>query len=258
MSQQKKTKADKKQGDGYAAVLICQIITAIILFVLFSVLIKPYEALNSIVTKYICEEKLNISSVVTAVGDYFSSENNWQVFSHNAPTGESSLNDDISPSTSDSAGRGGDDIELFRAEENTSFAPLRVTATILSPIEDGRYTSFFGYRINPITNKFSFHTGLDIAAGEGTKIRAAYNGTVLRTGEDDRSGKYILLSHDDGFITFYCHCSEILAPMGARLRQGETIALVGSTGWSTGPHLHFEVRKDNIRYNPLPLIENEI
>ena len=74
-------------------------------------------------------------------------------------------------------------------------------------------------------------------------------------GEDSRAGKYIFLTHDDGYVTFYCHCSEILAEVGAVIRQGETIALVGSTGWSTGPHLHFEVRKNNIRYNPLYILE---
>ena len=135
------------------------------------------------------------------------------------------------------------------------FSPIRSTSPTVSPIENGRYTSYFGYRISPITGEFSFHTGLDIAAAEGTKIRAVLSGRVLRIGEDDRAGKYIFLEHDDGFVTFYCHCSEIMAQVGAVIRQGETIAKVGSTGWSTGPHLHFEVRKDNIRYNPLNILE---
>ena len=76
-------------------------------------------------------------------------------------------------------------------------------------------------------------------------------------GEDSRAGKYIFLEHDDGVVTFYCHCSEITARMGDVIRGGEMIARIGSTGWSTGPHLHFEIRKDNIRLNPMWALEND-
>lgn len=154
------------------------------------------------------------------------------------------------------ADMGGEDIS-YTATENTSFAPVSTTAPIVAPVNSTKYTSSFGYRINPITNERSFHTGLDIAAPLGTKIKAAYSGTVRKTGEDSHSGKYIFLTHSDGFETFYCHCSEILAQQGAVIRQGETIALVGSTGWSTGPHLHFEIRKDGTRLNPLWVLEGK-
>lgn len=152
---------------------------------------------------------------------------------------------------------GGEDIEIFKATENTSFSPIETTCAIVAPVDSKKYTSKFGYRINPITNEKSFHTGLDIAAPLGSKIRAAYTGTVRKTGEDSRSGKYIILTHSDGFETFYCHCSKILANQGAVIRQGETIALVGSTGWSTGPHLHFEVRKNGTRLNPMYLLNED-
>lgn len=152
---------------------------------------------------------------------------------------------------------GGVDIELYKAADGTSFSPFATTSAVVKPVLSEKYTSYFGYRINPITNEKSFHTGLDIAAPLGTKIRASYNGTVRKTGEDSHSGKYIILSHDDGFETFYCHCSEILAEEGAVIRAGETIALVGSTGWSTGPHLHFEVRKNGERLNPLEVLKDD-
>ena len=93
-------------------------------------------------------------------------------------------------------GSGGEDLEFYEAADNASFAPIRSTSPAISPIEKGRYTSYFGYRISPITGEFSFHTGLDIAASEGTKIRAVLNGRVLRIGEDSRAGKYIFLEHD--------------------------------------------------------------
>lgn len=151
---------------------------------------------------------------------------------------------------------GGDDQPVYKAVQNTSFSPVSTTCPIVAPVNSTRYTSNFGYRINPITGKKSFHTGLDIAAPLGTKIRAAYAGTVKTVGEDDRSGKYIILTHKEGFETFYCHCSKIIAEKGAVLRQGETVALVGSTGWSTGPHLHFEIRKNGERMNPKQVLDN--
>lgn len=127
---------------------------------------------------------------------------------------------------------------------------------LISPVENGRYTSYFGERTDPINEGYDYHKGLDIGADEGDRIRAVYDGIVLSVGEDSRSGNYIFLEHKNGYVTFYCHCSEILATEGTVIRQGETIALVGSTGYSTGPHLHFEIRKDGESIDPLPFIEN--
>ncbi len=127
---------------------------------------------------------------------------------------------------------------------------------IIMPV-NGIYTSYFGMRTNPITGQDSLHTGLDIAAAQGTKIKAACSGVVRKVGEDSRSGKYIYLTHEDGAETLYCHCSAVLAEQGASIRQGETIALVGSTGWSTGPHLHFEFHKNGKRLDPLPLLNRK-
>ena len=156
-------------------------------------------------------------------------------------------------SLSISKNAGGKDLSTYKAKEGTTFSPTETTAPIVKPVS-GSYTSYFGYRTNPITGNNTFHTGIDIAAAQGTKIKAAYPGTVRKTGEDSRSGKYIYLTHSNGFETLYCHCSKILAEEGAVIRQGETVALVGSTGWSTGPHLHFEVHKNGTRLDPLPIL----
>ena len=154
----------------------------------------------------------------------------------------------------ESEAAGGEDIKKSAVPENCSFLTLKLTTPMISPVENGRYTSYFGFRVNPVTGEYGFHTGLDIAAKKGTPIRAALSGRVLEVGEDSRAGKYLKLSHQNGLVTFYCHCSEVLAEEGANIRQGETVALVGSTGMSTGPHLHFEVRKNNMRYDPLRVL----
>ena len=149
---------------------------------------------------------------------------------------------------------GGEDIALLSVPDNCTYAPLKLTVPLLKPVSEGRYTSYFGFRENPVTGQYGFHTGLDIANKEGTPVRASLSGVVTKVGEDSRAGKYIILTHDNGLLTFYCHCSEILATENAVIRQGETVALIGSTGMSTGPHLHFEVRKNGIRFDPLPLL----
>ena len=256
----------EKKKDMYTAVLISQIVSAVILILIFNFMVKPNAEAYSLLKEFIGREQFTVSDIADAVKNYFSSENTWAVSGDNVTiidnadgyTGEENVSSDAENTQAENAetpnGTGGEDLEIYEAAANTSFAPIMPTSPATAPIENGRYTSYFGYRINPITNKFSFHTGLDIAAPEGTKIRAVYGGKITKTGEDGRAGKYIFITHDDGFMTFYCHCSEILAEEGANIRQGETIARVGSTGWSTGPHLHFEVRKNDIRYDPLHIL----
>lgn len=252
-------KEEKK--DYYSAVIVSQIICAVLLTVLFTVFIKTSDSLKSEFMSYIGKEMFDTSSAIASLKEYLSSDNSWAVFGSNVtnavPEYETAVSSTDETTDANLTGTGGEDLTIYEAAKNTSYAHIKTTVPAIKPVDGGRYTSYFGYRINPITGEFSFHTGLDIAAEEGTKIRAAYSGVVTRVGEDSRAGKYVFLTHDDGFVTFYCHCSEILVGEGAVIRQGETIAKVGTTGWSTGPHLHFEIRKDNIRYNPIFILEND-
>ena len=136
---------------------------------------------------------------------------------------------------------------------NCILAPVYLTVKPIMPV-DGVFSCPYGYRINPVTKKFGFHTGVDIAAAEGTPIKAAFNGTVVEVGVNSDYGNYILMDHGNGIKTFYGHCSSILATKDAVIRAGETIAFVGSTGISTGPHLHFEIRFNDKYINPAPLL----
>ena len=133
------------------------------------------------------------------------------------------------------------------------FAPITSTVAMVTPVQ-GRITSPFGYRIHPITKKYGFHNGVDLAAAEGTPIAAAFNGTVSEIGSNSVRGSYIVLSHGANTETYYLHCSEILAEEGAVIRAGEIIAKVGRTGWATGPHLHFSVAINGVYYNPVWLM----
>lgn len=112
-------------------------------------------------------------------------------------------------------------------------------------------TSEFGNRIDPITGERRGHTGMDLAVPTGTPIRAALPGTVtVSTYNQGGYGYYIMIDHGDGLSTLYGHCSQLLASVGRTVEAGDVIALSGSTGRSTGPHLHFEVRVNGQRTNP--------
>jgi murein DD-endopeptidase MepM/ murein hydrolase activator NlpD len=115
----------------------------------------------------------------------------------------------------------------------------------------GPVTSGFGWRIDPIFRRRALHTGIDIAAAWGTPVEAAENGTVLYVGWMTGYGNVVVLDHGNGVSTVYAHLSSYVVRTGESVNRGQVIAHVGSTGWSTGPHLHFEVRQDGQPTDPL-------
>ena len=135
--------------------------------------------------------------------------------------------------------------------EKADFSPVFLTVNFIRPIKDGKITSKFGYRVSPITNKFSLHKGLDIAAPQNTKIYAVYDGVVIKAKYHKINGNYIVIKHSDNIKTSYNHCNKLLVKEGETVRKGEVIALVGETGYATGNHLHFEVLLNGKYINPL-------
>ena len=123
------------------------------------------------------------------------------------------------------------------------------------PLESTTVTSDFGDRTNPISNKEEIHTGIDIAAGYGTPVTAAWPGNVYETGEDEIYGKYILIRHANNFFTKYCHLSEISVDENDFVLAGEEIGKTGDSGWATGSHLHFEVIVEGHYIDPKECLE---
>lgn len=120
----------------------------------------------------------------------------------------------------------------------------------------GWVTSKYGYRISPFSNEKEFHNGIDIAASKGEPIHAADSGTVVNVGfSPDVYGHYMILQHKDNFQTLYAKCEKILVKEGQVLKSGDIIATCGSSGRSTGPHLHFELRKDGKPVDPEKYVE---
>ncbi|BCJ92879.1 hypothetical protein acsn021_04480 [Anaerocolumna cellulosilytica] len=119
-----------------------------------------------------------------------------------------------------------------------------------------RITSYFGNRNQPTAGASTYHKGIDIGASTGTEIVAAASGTVVTAAHSSSAGNYIMISHGNSTFTVYMHCSKLLVSVGQQVNQGETIALVGSTGVSTGPHLHFGVSVNGGYVNPLNYVSN--
>ncbi len=119
----------------------------------------------------------------------------------------------------------------------------------VSPVR-GAITSYFGYRVHPISGETTFHFGADVGVGTGTAVGAFADGKVQETGYTWVYGNYMKVSHADGFVSFYAHLSKIEVKTGKSVSRGDRIAKSGNTGYSTGAHLHFELLKDGKRLNP--------
>jgi len=115
--------------------------------------------------------------------------------------------------------------------------------------------SGFGYRIHPILGTRRFHAGIDIGAPYSAAVRAAAGGEVIQAGYFGGYGYSIMLYHGGGYATWYAHLSSINVSMGQMVERGSMIGRVGSTGWSTGPHLHFEIRIKGVPQNPMGYLQ---
>lgn len=120
----------------------------------------------------------------------------------------------------------------------------------------GYISSPYGYRIHPIDGIKKFHSGLDLAVVSGTPIYSAQDGKVIHSGSMGGYGLTVMIQHDNGVVTLYAHCSSLVAQVGQYISKGDHISNVGSTGKSTGPHLHFEVRANGSTVNPLSFINH--
>lgn len=132
----------------------------------------------------------------------------------------------------------------------------KMSVEFQAPIE-GRLSSRFGNRFHPIDHKVKFHQGIDIAAPRGTAIKAAAEGTVVFAGWSKGYGNTVVIEHADGRQTRYAHAQKLFVSKGDVIAAGEKIAAVGSTGKSTGPHLHFEIIENNRRINPLKILAQD-
>jgi murein DD-endopeptidase MepM/ murein hydrolase activator NlpD len=151
--------------------------------------------------------------------------------------------------------------QRFRFFPGDDFSPTEraffLNAAFRFPLPAFTLTSAYGLRRNPVTGNLVFHQGLDLAAPPGTDVYATRDGTVDEIGDDPIYGKYVVIRHEGDWSSLYGHLSEVLTDLRKPVRSGTLIGRVGSTGQSTGPHLHFELRQDGRSRNPAPLLPSK-
>jgi murein DD-endopeptidase MepM/ murein hydrolase activator NlpD len=138
-------------------------------------------------------------------------------------------------------------------ERLAHYTTLLRSLPVGTPVE-GDLTSRFGHRASPFTGRSSFHEGLDISLDTGSKVLVTGDGVVSKVEYDGAYGWMVDVAHNPELTTRYAHLSKVLVHSGARVKRGELIAYSGSTGRSTGPHLHYEVRFKGLPKNPMPFL----
>ena len=282
MNERKKVKEQKDKKDYYFSVVLSQLLCfSAVLLLFFTMNDTDKAAVREKYSSLLGEDFLSVefASVVSEFKDYFIDQSKTfavsgsrvEHYDNETTIPESDKAEDERTTFSEKEQTVSSDNEpavqtaltvssLNNSEKKVSTVPLKLVKEkpkkIIFPLDEGRYTSLFGERTDPITEGSDYHKGIDIGADEGDRIKAVYDGKVISVGEDERSGKYVFIEHKKGIVTFYCHCSEILVSKDDIVNQADTIALVGSTGYSTGPHLHFELRVNGESVDPLPLLEN--
>ncbi|MEZ5425372.1 MAG: peptidoglycan DD-metalloendopeptidase family protein [Pyrinomonadaceae bacterium] len=147
--------------------------------------------------------------------------------------------------------------ENFSAGDKMVLSPVAGSAPVEYEMPlTGRISSSFGNRFHPIDKKVKFHTGVDIAVPRGTPISSAAEGVVKFAGRKGGYGNVVIIEHPDGRETFYAHADKLLVKKGQVVSGGQEIAKAGSTGKSTGPHLHFEVRENGKAIDPIKFLSN--
>lgn len=136
---------------------------------------------------------------------------------------------------------------------HVNLSSFTIDRTVALPLESAVITSGFGFRDHPINGEYRFHSGLDLAAPEGTAIYAMLEGTVITAKFASDYGNYVILDHGS-FQTLYAHCLTLLVKEGDEVAKGQQIAEVGATGSATGNHLHVEFRRDGQRYDPAQIL----
>lgn len=250
------TQKGKEKRDYFTLVMIVQSIVCAVLiaFILFSLKsdgkfaqIMKTGYLKFMTADFTAED---FSEAFKTLREYTAVLNNENVtdsvavFSENEETSEDIRNEELPT--------GGIDLEFSSLEalEGICFENVDTEVKMDEPLKDYVITSSFGYRVSPVSGETGVHTGLDMAADYGQSIYAAAEGVVVDSAWDNSYGNYVKIQHSDNTVTIYAHCSYLCADEGEKVRAGDKIAEVGSTGASTGNHLHFEIRKDNIRINP--------
>lgn len=259
----RRNRRNQEPKDVYTGCVLVQIFICLVLISAVFLMKKQQNFLylnvrEMIETKILSEERIDIEGVVKNVQDVFINKIEegigglWEVDEEKAEK------EDITADKTSLTEKLFSKDEPMKPPEGASFAPFMVTGDMKLPLKEYTLTSPFGYRTHPITEKLDFHRGIDLAAAEGKNVYASFFGEVSDVGTSEIYGNYIEITHSKNLKTVYSHCKKIIAKKGMKVKTGDRIAIVGSTGISTGPHVHFEVVVNDTYCDPMWIFEDKI
>lgn len=255
---------NRSSSNGWKLIAVQSISCAIVLLIAFFMRMIGGDAFAQLRQSF--NDAIMDNSIAATIASLFTDKD--------ADDGDSSAPEDSQPpddgsdasspgeTVSQAPAMGGQDIavsekKVLYAPEGATFAPLKSNMVAAPPLPDGKVTSYFGYRENPTQGGMGFHLGVDIGAEEGTPVAAMFYGVVTAAGQSSSYGNYVKIFHGNGMEVMYTHCQEILVQKDTVIRAGEIVARVGSTGDSTGNHLHVEVHVDGVAYDPADVLPME-
>lgn len=211
------------------------------------------ELLSALAALWDGDPESAVSGVLQEQNDGISDVPDSSVPESSAPSNDGGASSSDAPSAASTPPSAAQTAGLSPPAGATAVA-LTVRGLPVPPLPSGTLTSGYGYRTDPLTGARAFHRGVDIAAPAGTPVAAMLFGRVAAVGESDSLGRFIRIDHGDGVEVLYAHCSRVLAAEGTVVRAGETVALVGSTGRSTGAHLHVQISAAGTVFGPARLV----
>lgn len=251
---------NRSSSNGWKLIAVQSISCAIVLLIAFLMRMIGGDAFAQLRQSF--NDAIMDNSIAATIASLFAGKDDGGDSSSPEGSQPSDGTDDTSSAgetVSQTPAMGGQDIavserKVLYAPAGATFAPLKSNMVAAPPLPAGKVTSYFGYRENPTKGGDGFHLGVDIGAEEGTPVAAMFYGVVTAAGESSSYGNYVKISHGNGMEVMYAHCQEILVQKDAVIRAGETVAKVGSTGDSTGNHLHVEVHVGGIAYDPAGIL----
>ncbi len=256
-------KPKKAYSNGFFSTLTFQIILCLIIvigMVLLNTFCKSeYASVELSLKEEISTDKSTATAKKLAgvFSDFLSADNKAEDSEDTVRQSESdeTLSKEENAYSADSA-QGGQPNVIPDGEVPAKATLTSVTANegFILPLDTINVTSPFGFRLHPITNQTEFHYGVDLASAQNSNIYAVASGVVSDTGYSDGYGNYVEITHKTNIKTFYAHCESVAVTKGSSVSQGEVIAYVGSTGVSTGYHLHFGASLNGVYFNPKHII----